>query len=77
MDTPRPTLDVDNLKDILRKKHPKYFDCNARDKARIQYVLTKFRKLQQKLLEPDTDVKDPDPYVPTYIFYCFQGALEE
>lgn len=43
---------------------------------KMLYVLNKFRK-RQILLLMDEDIEDPNPYLPTYIFYCFTGKLED
>ena len=42
----------------------------------MYYVMYKYRKRQRQLLEND-DIEDPDPYVPTYVFYCFTGTLKD
>lgn len=42
-------------------------------------VMRKFRLKQKKMLDKADaggDYSDPDPYSPTFVFYCFQGTLE-
>lgn len=79
--TPRPTIDPESpVPALLRKMRriemakriPKY---EKKDYAKMYRVMKKFRRKQMELLEAD-DIEDPDPYVPTYIFYCFTGKLE-
>ena len=68
--TPRPTIDVDSPR-IRRTRQPivKY-------NRKTSYIVNKFRKRQMILMDTN-DIEDPDPYVPTYIFYCFTGTLED
>jgi hypothetical protein len=42
----------------------------------MYHALRKFRNRQRVLLDTD-DIEDPDPFEPTYIFYCFHGKLVE
>lgn len=83
MDT-RPTLDVDNLSSSasLRVKRRRLLDKRIRalhtkrERRRATYILTKYRAKQTALLSNVFD-EDPDPYVATYIFYCFTGTLTD
>ncbi len=68
-ETPKPTIDIDSpatkrpndiVKSVIKK--------NRRD----YHILKKFRELQIDLLN-DSDNEDPDPFEPTYIFFCFTG----
>jgi len=73
--TPKPTIDPDSPvasrgKDGL-KRMPK---SDSRVRIRACYIVNKFRNRQRALLDCD-DITDPDPFVPTYLFYCFQGKL--
>jgi hypothetical protein len=80
---PRPILEVDDLvysstlektrKRRLRARMP-IEDKHAR--RRFEYVINKYRGKQRALLEK-FNIEDPDPYVPTYIFFCFQGTYDE
>lgn len=78
--TPRPTIDPESpVPALLRKmrriemskRMPKY---DKKDYAKMYRVMKKYRAKQIDLLE-DNDIEDPDPYVPTYVFYCFKGKL--
>jgi hypothetical protein len=78
--TPRPEIDPESPRTSSRERYkefskrlPKY---DKNDYGKMYYTLKKFRNRQRVLLDDD-DIEDPDPYVPTYIFYCFQGNLEE
>jgi len=42
----------------------------------MSYILAKFRSKQMAMLGEDEYSSDPDPFHPTYIFYCFQGTRE-
>lgn len=81
--TPKPTLDVTNLDtrtSLLKRRLKEYkrripkFD--KYDRREIAYILHKFRKKQRKMLD-SRNIEDPDPYDCTYVFYCFQGVLED
>ncbi len=83
MDT-RPLLDVTNLKCSVslytdRKKQMKkrlMMDRTKQEKRRVYYVLSKYRAKQKLLLESGS-IEDPDPYSPSYVFYCFTGDESE
>ena len=70
METPRPTIDVDNLgsprsldkerKKALRSRIP-------RVSPRANVVVARYRNRQRDLLGESDD--DPDPYDPTYVFF--------
>ena len=75
----RPTLDVDisesrSLEERRRRQWKKHMKSvlyiPTSDKQKAAYVLRKWRKKQRKLLGK-TDIEDPDPFVETYVFYCF------
>ncbi len=85
--TPRPELNVDDLDSTVtlhkqraeefKKRLPKFTE---RRKRRIRYILTKFRAKQKEMLDKvykDAEYDDPDPYDPTYLFYCCTGTLED
>lgn len=75
-ETPKPMIDIDSPrkdhKDIQRL-FPKY---NRIDYGKMYYTMRKFRNRQKVLLDTD-DIDDPDPFYPTYIFYCFTGKLKD
>lgn len=57
----------------MKQRMPKYA---KHDYAKMYYVMYKYRKRQRQLLE-DNDIEDPDPYDPTYVFYCFTGKPKD
>jgi hypothetical protein len=74
--TPKPTIDPESpTNSLLRKMRrtelanriPKY---EGKDYRKMYYTLNKYRKKQEY-------EEDPDPFASTYVFYCFQGKLEE
>lgn len=70
MDTPRPTLDVDNLDPprSLEKERKKALRSRIpRVSPRAYTVVARYRDRQRDLLSDSDD--DPDPYKPTYIFF--------
>jgi hypothetical protein len=78
--TPKPTIDLESPRASHRERYkefvkllPKY---DKKDYGRMYYVMKKFRNRQRVLLDKD-DIEDPDPFMATYIFYCFQGRIEE
>ena len=78
--TPRPEIDLESPRVSAQERYrefkkllPKY---EKNDYGRMYYVMKKFRRRQQVLLDYE-DIEDPDPYAPSYVFYCFQGTLEE
>ena len=76
-DTPKPTIQPMSpyLKrpDINRKKIVSY---EPKERARVYRVMKKFRDKQCFLLG-DKSIEDPDPFDPSYIFYCFTGIRED
>lgn len=78
----RPTIDPDSpvssmvkklRANCMKQRMPKYA---KHDYAKMYYVMYKYRKRQRQLLE-DNDIEDPDPYDPTYVFYCFTGKPKD
>lgn len=82
--TEKPTIDPEspsvksrNREKEFYKRIPKY---EGRDYQKMYYVMKKYRTRQSELLEntyTEPDYSDPDPFDPSYIFYCFQGTLED
>jgi hypothetical protein len=71
---PRPTLDVVNLnppKSLLKKRRRALKKAIPRDKE-MRKVVSKYRRRQVRYLDSDDDDADPDPYEPSYIFYCLE-----
>lgn len=67
---PRPTLDVVNLdspKSLLKKRRRALKKAIPRDKE-ARKVVSRLRRRQNRALGSRDD--DPDPYDPSYIFYC-------
>lgn len=71
----RPHLDVDNLSvpaSLTRSRKAHYRSrlspWTKEDKQRLYRILYTFRRKQRDLT--DENVEDPDPYDPTYVFYC-------
>lgn len=79
-ETPRPWIEVDSprAEKGVRHKELKKLLANSGtvDYCKTYHVLRKFRNRQRILLETD-DIEDPDPFMPTYIFYCFTGNRKD
>ena len=71
-----PTIDLDSPEADHRARRRELQARLPRLDNKMLYVLNKFRK-RQILLLMDEDIEDPNPYLPTYIFYCFTGNLED
>lgn len=75
-ETPRPSLDVDNLKsprDVRKERERRIrrilrTQTSPEDKEKTRRIMRKYRRRQEKL---DSD-SDPDPYTPDYLFYCLE-----
>lgn len=78
--TERPTIDPDSPKADQKERQRKFMKLLSKysrlQYRKMYYAMKKFRDRQRVLLETD-DIEDPDPFVPTYIFYCFTGKLED
>lgn len=72
-ETPRPTIDIDSPPADHPETYKDFIKYNKVDYARMYYIMKKFRTRQRILLGEDKS--DPDPFMPTYIFYCFTGNL--
>lgn len=80
----RPSIDIDNLScpASLRKKRDSLFKKRLRnlhdkeERKRMSHAVHIYRTLQRELLSKK-EAQDPDPFVPSYIFYCFTGTLTE
>ena len=83
MDTPRPTIETDLSEGLaslcnerardLKKRMP---PLSPKEKRRMSYVVSKYRTKQMALLGDDY-CNDPYPFLPTYVFYCFKGVIED
>lgn len=70
MDTPRPTVDVENLdspKSLGKERKKALRSRIPRVSPRAYVVVSRYRNRQRDMLS-DTD-DDPDPYDPSYIFF--------
>lgn len=77
-ETPKPTIDPDSPRGDRKQREkeflklfPKY---DKADYGKMYYTMRKFRNRQKVLLDAE-DIEDPDPFMPTYLFYCFKGKL--
>ena len=68
-----PSADYNERRKSFMKLFPKY---EKTEHSKMYYIMKKFRNRQMVLLDTD-DIEDPDPFVPTYIFFCFTGTREE
>lgn len=79
-ETPKPTIDVDSPDADHKERHKTILKLilkyNKVEYGKMYYTMKKFRTRQKLLLDTD-DIEDPDPFSPTYIFYCFTGTLKE
>lgn len=74
---PRPTLDVENL------NPPKVLVCQRRLLLKtaicrgkgVTRIVSRWRRRQRESLE-STD-SDPDPYDPSYVFYCLEVPRDD
>ena len=73
--TPRPTIEVEGLEDYVNvhKKNSVLelvnYDIEDEHEKSVKKLLSTYRRRQTILLGGVKD-SDPDPYDPTYIFYC-------
>lgn len=78
---PRPTLDVENLwsPPELDEKRRKAISCHIHTSHAARRIYQAYRSLQYKKMQEHeggskkdaiTDSEDPDPYEPSYVFYC-------
>jgi len=67
---PKPTIDLDSPQCKRKATFVPKFD------PRVYCVMKKFRNRQRLLLESN-DIQDPDPFLPSYIFYCFQKKEDQ
>lgn len=77
----KPTLDIINLR--VCEKHRRdwkrrisaivHEDKKARSRA--NRILRKWRGKQEELT--GEEIEDPDPYQPTYVFYCLEAVQSQ
>lgn len=81
MDTPRPTLLVNGP--YRSSAHAKAWDRHRtallaipkEEEAQIRRILATHRRRQTRKLGQRNE--DPDPYDPSYIFFCLEGRRED
>lgn len=71
-ETPKPSIDPESPRADTKRRRIEFMKLLPKQDRRTYYMVNKFRKRQRVLLDMD-DIEDPDPFYPTYIFYCFQG----
>ena len=81
MDTPRPTLVVSGASRSRAKtmgieaRFKRVLAYSKEDESQIRKILSKYRSRQtRKLGQRD---EDPNPYKPSYIFYCLDSRREK
>lgn len=79
-DTLKPTIEIESPHVSSRERYkefekllPKY---DKKDYGKMYYIMHKFRRRQMILLDSE-DIVDPDPFHPSYLFYCFTGKEAE
>ena len=78
----KPTLDIINLCECAqyrkewRRKIRELIHTDKKVRSRENRILRKWRDKQEELLGYE-DEEDPDPYRPTYVFYCLEARREE
>jgi hypothetical protein len=75
-ETPKPTIDPESPKTSRSQPLERIPKRSKKDQSRVYYMMRKFRQRQEELLGTE-NIEDPDPFEPTYIFYCFQGRWEK
>lgn len=72
---PRPTLDeivIRAKQSVLQTRIRQIKQAMPKEeRARVSYVVNKYRKKQRKMMEDD-DIEDPNPYAASYVFYCLE-----
>lgn len=78
--TPRPTIDIESPYVNADKRYKEFVKLlpksDKKEYDQTYRVMKRFRTRQRVLLD-GAYYEDPYPFEPTYIFYCFQGTLEE
>ncbi len=78
---PKPTLETEHLPQCAehskewKRKIRELVHTDKRVRSRENRVLRKWRDKQDELLGYEEE--DPDPYQPTYVFYCLEARAEE
>ena len=83
MDTPRPLLnlyDLDEYDEVSRlraKRLAPFFKWSQRDRVLLRFFRTvQYRSIHRSGHIPReelrVELRDPDPYDPSYVFYCMR-----
>lgn len=78
----KPTLNVDDLRQCeeyrkeWKRKIRELIHTDKKVRSRENRILRKWRDKQDELLGYE-DEEDPDPYQPTYVFFCLEAKCEE
>ena len=82
-ETPRPTIETDLPEGLGSLYEQRRRDLEQRmpvltfaEKQRMCHTVSKYRNKQTALLGGEC-CSDPYPFSPAYVFYCFQGVVEE
>jgi hypothetical protein len=79
--TPRPTINPDSTENDLvlkirkRELSRRITKPTEEDYRKAYRVVKKYREKQIQLLGDVYD-EDPDPFVESYVFYCFTGTAD-
>jgi len=77
----KPTLDTKDLTQCAehqrewKRKVRELIHADKRVRSRENRILRKWRDKQDELLGYDDE--DPNPYQPTYVFYCLEARHQE
>jgi hypothetical protein len=71
---PKPTLDINKLEfcETRHREWKRHMKNLIRQSTRMNRIVHKWRKKQECLI--GSDQEDPDPYKPTYVFYCLEAS---
>ena len=78
----KPTLDTEDLPQCTqhskewKRKLRELIHTDKKVRSRENRILRKWREKQDELLGYD-DEEDPDPYQPTYVFYCLEARRQD
>jgi len=79
-ETPKPSIDPDSPKADHKERYKEFLKLFPKyrkaEYGKMYYTVNKFRNRQRILLDTN-DIEDPDPFCPTYIFYCFTGKMKD
>lgn len=79
--TPKPTINIESPENDLvleirkRELSRRITKPTVEDYRKVYRIINKYREKQAQLLG-DVHNDDPDPFVETYVFYCFTGIAD-